>query len=442
MANPGYVRSTDGDNLDDGSTWALANATLVGAMSDQVAGDRVWVSDNHAESSASAQTISMPGTLASPMQILCGDDTAEPPTALATTGSVATTGANAISINGVGYLYGLTFDCGTTSSTASMTICSTDGSYIYADNCNFRIGNSSASSAIICGTNSSAAETTVILRNCGIRFSAAGQSISPRQCRFRWQGGSLLSGGTSPTNLITLHFEQTDMLIESVDLSNASAGINLVSSGANGVGRVVFRNCKLPASWSGTLGSPTAFNTRVELHNCDSADTNYRLWIEDYAGSIKHETTIVRTGGASDGTTTLSWKMASSANAEYPLITLDSQEIVRWNETTASAITVTVETVTDNVTLTDDECWIEVQYLGTSGAPLGSYVSDAKASVVASAANQATSTETWTTTGLTTPVKQKLSVTFTPQEKGFIHAVVKLAKASTTVYVDPELTVA
>jgi len=37
MANPGYVRSTDGSNADNGSTWALANADLAGAMADHAA---------------------------------------------------------------------------------------------------------------------------------------------------------------------------------------------------------------------------------------------------------------------------------------------------------------------------------------------------------------------------------------------------------------------
>ena len=118
-----------------------------------------------------------------------------------------------------------------------------------------------------------------------------------------------------------------------------------------------------------------------------------------------------------------------------------SPEIVVWNDTTGAAKTVTVEIVTDGVTLTDGECWLEVMYLGTSGVPLGTLIRDAKADVLASAANQTSSSETWTTTGLTTPIKQKLSVTFTPQEKGFFIARVVLAKPSTTVYVDPKLTV-
>jgi hypothetical protein len=229
-------------------------------------------------------------------------------------------------------------------------------------------------------------------------------------------------------------------LVEGLDLSEFSSSLNIAS--AVGSARLIIRNCKLPASWAGSLYTGTKIaGARIEMHNCDSADTNYHMQIEDFCGAIVTETTIVRTGGASDGTTPISWKMASNSTAEYPLLTLDTPEIVVWNSTVGSSITVTVETVTDNVTLTDAECWLEVQYLGTSGRPLSTVITDAKADVLASAANQTSSSETWTTTGLTTPTKQALSVTFTPQEAGYLHAVVRLAKASATVYVDPELTV-
>lgn len=183
------------------------------------------------------------------------------------------------------------------------------------------------------------------------------------------------------------------------------------------------------------------------MHNCDSGDTNYRLWVEDYAGSIKSETTIIRTGGASDGTTGLSWKMATSANAEYPVVHLESPEIVVWSDTTGSK-TVTVEIVHDSQgagsgsKFQDDEIWLEVMYLGTSGYPLGTWIRDCKADIMATAANQTDSSETWTTTGLASPVKQALSVSFTTAEKGFIHARVVMTKASKTCYVCPKLTVA
>lgn len=440
MANL-YVRSTDGSDADNGTTWALAKATLKGAAAIDSAGDTIYVSQDHAESTASAVTIALAGTLASPTILICGNDAAEPSTALATTATVSTTGASNLTITGVAYVYGITFSCGTTSSATSLVLAKNDGNYQIHSDCNFIVTSTFTSSNISVGSNEVGFESSVVWNNCGVKFANASQTIKPLHCRFVWSGGSLLSGGTTPTILITSQNDQLDVLVEGVDLSNGSAAMNLFSPGASSAGKAIFRNCKLPASWTGNIGTPTAFNTRIEMYNCDSADTNYRLWVEDYSGSIKSETTIIRTGGASDGTTGLSWKMASGANAEYPLIVLSSPEIVVWNDTTGSSKTVTVEVVTDNVTLTDAECWIEVQYLGTSGFPRGEFISDAKADVLATAANQTTSSETWTTTGLTTPVKQKLSVTFTPQEKGFFHVVVKLAKASTTVYVCPKATV-
>ncbi len=173
------------------------------------------------------------------------------------------------------------------------------------------------------------------------------------------------------------------------------------------------------------------------MWNCDSGDTNYRVWIEDYAGSVKHTTTIYK--DSFSGGTAHSLVFASSANARYPLITLAGPDFFADNSTVGSSVTATVEIVTDNVTLTDAECYLEVMYMGTGGVPLGTWIRDSKADVLASAANQASSSESWTTTGLGTPVKQKLSVTFTPQEAGYVIGRVVLCKASTTVYVDPEL---
>lgn len=148
------------------------------------------------------------------------------------------------------------------------------------------------------------------------------------------------------------------------------------------------------------------------------------------------------TGGASDGDTPISFKMVSNANAEYPHLTLDSQVIAVRNTATGTSKTGTVEILHDSATaLKDDEIWLEAVYLGTSGVPLGSTVSDAKADVLATAANQTSSSETWTTTGMANPNKQKLSVTFTPQEKGNVAFVVRLAKASYTVYYCPKVTV-
>lgn len=120
---------------------------------------------------------------------------------------------------------------------------------------------------------------------------------------------------------------------------------------------------------------------------------------------------------------------------------LRSPEIMVWNDTTGSSKTLTIEILHDNATaLKDNEVWVDAIYLGSSSYPLGTLVSDG-ASFVATAANQTTSSATWTTTGMSNPNKQKLSVTFTPQLKGFVIARVIVAKASYTLYVDPVATI-
>jgi hypothetical protein len=99
-----------------------------------------------------------------------------------------------------------------------------------------------------------------------------------------------------------------------------------------------------------------------------------------------------------------------------------------------------VEVLTDNVTLTDQQAWLDVMSMNTASQVLGTWTSDASL-LLTTATNQPTSTDPWTTTGITTPVRQKLSVTFTPQVAGDFIAVVRLARASTTMYVDPAVVV-
>jgi hypothetical protein len=74
-----------------------------------------------------------------------------------------------------------------------------------------------------------------------------------------------------------------------------------------------------------------------------------------------------------------------------------------------------------------------VEYLGDASSPQASFVNDGTPDLLTTPANQTSSTATWG--GSTT--KFKLNVTFTPQQKGWIYARVKCAKASSTFYIDP-----
>jgi hypothetical protein len=452
MANL-FLRSADGSDTDGGTTWALAKATIAGIEGVDSAADHIFVADAHAESTASSISIDIAGTPASPSWILCVDDTADPasPTTLATTGTISTTAASNITIDGSFYCYGLKFTSGSTASSTSLTFFTdtADATQVY-EQCDFILGNSNALGRItFTGVQ---AETHCEWRNCDVKFGNTSQGITHNGGYFKWSGGSVLSGGSSPSTLFIATFGSRpgSIYIEGVDFSNLNSSVIFFTAAPQTHDPVVMRNCRLPASWptlTGTLvtGTINAPGNRYEMYNCDGADTNYRLWIQDYAGTIKSETTIVRTGGASDGTTPIAWRMDSGSNVEYPVISLVSPEMVKWSDT-IGAKTVTVEFVHDSGgagtagDFQNDEIWLEVQYLGTDTRPLGTFISSAKV-MLGTAADYTNSSETWTTTGLTTPVKQKLSVSFTTAEKGFIHAKVYLGKASKSVYVDPEMTV-
>lgn len=437
-----YVRSTDGNDADDGSTWALAKAMAPTSLS---AGTRVIVSQAHSQTQASALTITSNGTASSPVVIACGNDAAEPPTAGAMTGKIATTGASDIQFAGSFLtVEGLVVEAGSGYVTVAIRQAAVGNQMQTFRNCDLVVGGTGLSSGIGIGTSANTFPSQVTWENCDIKLPGTDQEINIVSTRFEWCGGSALSGTGTPSIALfqcTSSGEGHDIRISGVDFSNFASTLQLFNVTGQS-GRALIRNCRLPASWSGALvTSGMGFGCRVEMHNCDSADTNYRLWVEDYWGTIKTETTWVRTGGASDGTTAYSWRMTSNANtSEY--FPLWSPETAQWNATVGSAITVTVEILHDSATaLKDDEVWLEVQYLGTSGAPLGSFVGDKRASLFATPANQASSSETWTTTGMSNPNTQKLSVTFTPQEVGYLHARVALGKASYTLIVDPMLTV-
>lgn len=447
-----YLRSTDGNDAEDGSTWALADATMAASVVAAAAGGTSYVSQVHAETSGATTNIAIPGTATNPSKIICGNDAAEPPTAVAVTATVTTTASAVISVYGSAYIKGIGFissgacniNTGDDSANSFMRL---EDCSIQCSGTGIRIGNMD--------TANTSQETA--LENCTFKTGAAGHTIQVGH-DVRIKGGSFLSGTAAATNVFSASSSRVgrNLTVDGFDFTNLGGGGTwtgaLALAAAGGAQLFKFRNCKLP-TWSGVLVTGTILpSQRFEMWNCDAGDTNYRLWIEDYLGSIKHETTIVMTSGASDGTTPFSWKMASSASASYPTLPLKSPEIFKRNETTGSSKTVTVEFVHDtNVAagqgagtasaFQDNEVWLEVQYLGTSGFPLATFISDKPADVLAAAADQASSSVTWTTTGLTTPVKQALSVTFTPQEKGMFIATVHVGKASKTIYVNPDLVI-
>jgi hypothetical protein len=443
MAGPYYVRSSDGNDSDSGLTWALAKATIAGALAVAAAGERIWVSHAHAETQATAMTLTSAGTAAAPVEILCGNEGAEPPTALATTAQVTATGASAISFLGFAYVYGITFSAGTGAGANHMNFTSTAPWGFVFDTCSLRTPSTGISHFNI-GTGSGAADDQFLwLKNTTFEMAGnASSRIIVAACRILMDGGAFIITST-PTIVFALSQPVAIAIrFRGVDLSIWGSGKSLVRVDLPSPSDLFFEHCKLGASVALVSGASLGpGGVRVTLDHCDSADTQYRMERYQYEGSVYSETTIFRTGGASNGTTPLSHRMAASANRTLHL-PLYGPEMVIWNNTTGSAKTITVEIVHDSLTaLTDAEVWLEVEYLGTSGFPLSLFASDRKADILATPAAQTSSSVGWTTGAITNVNKQKLEVTVTPQEIGVFRCRVALAKASYTIYVDPLLTV-
>lgn len=438
-----YLRSTDGDDADDGSTWALAKATLAGAAAVAVAGDTVFVSSNHAENGAASISPTWAGTPSNPIKILSVDDTGnpEPPTTLLAGASFTST-EGVFELNGSIYCFGLNGASHgkpavgkAQNHCTQLRSCHINQTRVDATTINIEIGPSNYASQ----GDITIWDSTYTVHNAdhGFRLSMTKTTLT---------NFTFVNDGVQPNNIFRTLGEYVrgrgDVIYRDSDLSAHKAGVNIVGTG---YGTVIMYNCKLPIGWNGALfaGTFTANNgTRISMYSCDSGDTNYRIKIATFAGTIDDEITLVRTGGATDGDTPWALKLATSAGANEYVAPLVTDELLIRGTVAGTPVTATVEFLHDSLTnLQDDEIWLEVNYLGTSGVPLGTTETDRRATILTTPADQATSAEVWTTTGMTNPNKQKLSVTFTPQEKGMYVARVFVGKPSYTVYVDPTVTI-
>lgn len=438
-----YVRSSDGSNSDNGSTWALAKATLAGAAAIDAAGDTIWVSDAHSESSGSTQTITLAGTADSPVRVLCCDDTGnpEPPTALSTGAVVATTTSSPILITGGhAYIYGIHFHAGSSSNSTFVAVQgnpSASQSQTY-EQCLFRVVATSSSATIRIVSSSPSATNKTQWLDCDVQFAHASQRIILYAGAFEWHGGALVIG-TSPNYLLSPGGSGYPVfaVIDGVDLSAADAGMHIANGQAAGALQLVVRRCKLPASWSGSLLTGTVLaGVRAEMYDCDDGGTNYRLWIEDFAGALRDDTGVYLDGGAYDGTTRLSHRIVTNATCNNLSGRFYTHEFAVWNDVTSGTVDVQFEIVHDSATdLTDAEIWPEVLVRQSASDTLGTWVSGGVADILTAGTDWPNSSETWTGTGgFSNPNKQTISVTIAPRVAGPLMCRIVVAKASKTVY--------
>lgn len=417
-----------------GTSWTNATTTIAAAITLSAAGDTFFVADDHAETQASAVTLSFKGTPAVPDKVLCADHTITTPGTgdLKTTATVTSTGAFNINVNGSLFCYGITFNAGTGTGGQLLVLSGLSNNVQIYQSCTFKLV-VTGSGALIHTANGVFSKVKWI--NCSAGFGAVGQSISTRGGFFEWvDSATPITGATIPTSLLTPTTAIAYFKLEGVDFSSVSSGKSIIAFSNNSYIGVI-KECKLGAGTI-TSGTPGWYPFRFDVIRCDSANTNYRNESYQYMGTGTTETTIVRTGGASDGTTGFSNKIVTNASSNWT-VPYEMQPISIWNDTVGSSKTVTVEGIVSAVP-NNDEVWMDVEYMGSTTFPIASRSTTTKANILATGAANTTSSSTW---GGALTGKFLMAVTITPQQKGPITVYVKVAKASTTVYIDPLITV-
>ncbi len=430
-----YVSSVAGSNTAPYDTWAKAAILLSTAATASAAGDTIYVAQDHAETTAGAVTITAPGTVTTPTRILCVNraGTVPPVSAdLATTATVSTTGANAINLGGFFYCYGITFQSNSAGAAGGggIGLAATSGNQQRYDSCVFRML-STAASLLTTSSNSA-----VYLNNCSIRFGAATSAVSLGRARFVWSNSptAIDAAGTLPTTLFAAPGGPAYIWLEGVDLSAISA--KTIFAAAGFPVEAMLKDCKLPASItisaSQTLGLGQG---NVTLIRSDSGATNYRTERHNYAGTQTTETTVVRTGGATDA-----FKVVTTANSRWAdPFTCVALSI--WNNSTSAAtLTVYGTWATGSAVPNKEDIWIDVEYLGSASFPQGSFISSGNADILATAANTSDGS-TWggAPAGGGTPTPFKMAVTLTAGMVGPLTIYVRCARASTNAfYIDPK----
>lgn len=413
--------------------WSAPHAGMFAASSWMAAGDNLYVSDDHAHTIASPPTMTFPGTSASPNRIYCVNHAGSvPPVSADLRTTAVETGTASWGIAGSIYMYGVTL-----ATSNYLSLCSGSSAQFY-ENCGISMNGGAQSLQV--GTSGNSAAALATFQNCTIRISS-GISVIPQNAIINFIGGSIaglvstglvFGQGSSSSNSASV------VTLDGVDLSGYGSGKTLVGTIK---AAIIYRfvNCKLGASVSVSAQSQGGPGYgEIQVINSDSSATGYRMEKYNYAGVFTTDTTDVRSGGASDGVTPIAWKVVTTANAQIAF-PFECFEIVKWNGGVGSPITASIP-VMSNATLTNADIWLDVEYLGSGSAPQASLQSGRVADLLGttSTTNWPTdSTSVWTTTGVTGPVQQMLSATFTPQMAGWVRIKVKIAKPSLTIRIDP-----
>jgi hypothetical protein len=446
-----YVSSVDGDNSDDGSTWALAKATVAGALTLCTdATNIVYVDSAHAAVPAAA--IAWNITTSRHVAIISVDRNGS-----------STTGHN-------GWLAGASETVSTNA--AAFDICTTGAQFMFIYGMSI-IGNNGSSTSNIVSIGTSTSNSRVELQSCvvnspttanigAIRMGGTLSKVEATDCTLTLHVNTGVGHGVDIRGPVTLNnctiavgasqpsalFRWTGGAIGQLIANDCNLSAYTVSGGnivypdeMNAVSFAVLTNCKIHGTPTrvkvGAWGSDSA---SVTLMNVSASDTFYEFEYYTKLGKITANTSIYANDGATRHGTNLSWKVETTAACweGQPFTT----PWLYFVSPQTSSITASVELDFDNATdLNNRTCWMRTERISDASFPLGTLETTRHANPFdGSGANLTSSALAWTGTGgFANEKKRKIEETFTPSEKSTLRANLNFGVASWTGYVDPYL---
>lgn len=279
----------------------------------------------------------------------------------------------------------------------------------------------------------------ITLDNTTVQFGSTGSKlVNPiYSMEFTWiNTPSAIPGATLPTTLINTGGNANHIhTFRGVDLSAITG--TLVASNNSAAAKTLFEGCKINASATrySTPGTGTGACDEVEFVNCYDGT---KIFSERYTatGTLTTDRTTYMVGGATDDIGAYAHKLVSNANSDLNMEPFDSFWLDVENAAIGIAKTATIELVS-SASLNNTDIALLLEYLGASGSPVTSFVSSLS-SVLASSSALTTSSASWNSPP-STPVYQRLQVTFTPQAVGRVRGRVRLGLTSKTVWMNPQI---
>lgn len=401
-----YFLSSGSGNNTTGSSWANAYTTLDALLARTgpafLAGDIVWVGDDHSETFAqtAAKTWTFPGTALAPNYLYCVDHTVASPTAAdlkktAFIGAGHPTSNFSTSFTGCFYAYGITF-AGGVGGSGLLNLIVGNGTAIYLEECCLYMAGTRNGGNNLMFTNS-----THI--NCSYRYKSGNNLIIPvTSAAYNCFLDAQDTAGAFPANpswvaytsgVLSWHCEDCDF--------SALTGPLLPNNTNFGQININMKRCKIATTavvqvaqsgnprWGsqtnliqcGPDGATASFTRNERYTGAGNQTTNYNIW---------------RTGGAQDYGTNISQRHLTGLGCRWNNFH-DGIPFAVWNATVGT-VNVTLEFIVDTRTWTalplNDEVWFAVEYFDTANVE-GTTSTGTKANNLSTGTTHTASTVAW-----------------------------------------------